>query len=167
LGETNAERKVSIMLIGATTENVETNLLLTFRRRILMLITLPPLHDRLLKEKIDLIYNIFQQECNRINAKIFVDKNVIEILALKKFSGNIGQLQNMIQVLCARAFMKFINSKDEDSESIVVVDINEVLKLKDSFKDAAFQEIEYTEIRKYLKNAIFIPFNLEESSVKG
>ncbi len=73
----------------------------------------------------------------------------------------------MIQVLCARAFMKFINSKDEDSESIVVVDINEVLKLKDSFKDAAFQEIEYTEIRKYLKNAIFIPFNLEESSVKG
>ncbi len=72
----------------------------------------------------------------------------------------------MIQVLCARAFMKFINSKDEDSESIVVVDINEVLKLKDSFKDAAFQEIEYTEIRKYLKNAIFIPFNLEESSVK-
>ncbi|AVD34488.1 sigma 54-interacting transcriptional regulator [Clostridioides difficile] len=167
LGETNAERKVSIMLIGATTENVETNLLLTFRRRIPMLITLPPLHDRLLKEKIDLIYNIFQQECNRINAKIFVDKNVIEILALKKFSGNIGQLQNMIQVLCARAFMKFINSKDEDSESIVVVDINEVLKLKDSFKDAAFQEVEYTEIRKYLKNAIFIPFNLEEALVKG
>lgn len=76
---------------------------------------------------------------------------MIKILALKKFSGNIGQLQNMIQVLCARAFMKFINSKDEDSESIVVVDINEVLKLKDSFKDAAFQEIEYTEIRKYLK----------------
>lgn len=73
----------------------------------------------------------------------------------------------MIQVLCARAFMKFINSKDEDSESIVVVDINEVLKLKDSFKDTAFQEIEYTEIRKYLKNAIFIPFNLEESSIKG
>ncbi len=51
LGETNAERKVSIMLIGATTENVETNLLLTFRRRILMLITLPPLHDRLLKRR--------------------------------------------------------------------------------------------------------------------
>ncbi len=73
----------------------------------------------------------------------------------------------MIQVLCARAFMKFINSKDEDSESIVVVDINEVLKLKDSFKDAAFQEVEYTEIRKYLKNAIFIPFNLEEALVKG
>lgn len=34
--------------------------------------------------------------------------------------------------------MKFINFKDEDSELIVVVDINEVLKFKDFFKDVVF-----------------------------
>lgn len=47
------------MLIGVIIENVEINLLLIFRRRILMLIILLLLYDRLLKEKIDFIYNIF------------------------------------------------------------------------------------------------------------
>lgn len=120
LGEANSERKVNLMLIGATTENVEANLLLTFRRRIPMVIKIPSLHERSIREKIDIIYNEFQAECNRIDAKIFVDKKVVEILALKKFSANIGQLQNMIQVLCARAFMTFINKEDINKESLII-----------------------------------------------
>ncbi len=163
LGEANSERKVSLMLIGATTESVETNLLLTFRRRIPMVINIPPLHERLIKEKIEIIYNEFQQECNRIDAKIFVDKKVAEILTLKKFSGNIGQLQNMIQVLCARAFMTFINNEEVNKESLII-DMNQILKINDSFKDIRFEDINQLEIRKYLKDTIFIPFMSEQQA---
>lgn len=161
LGEANSERKVSLMLIGATTENVEANLLLTFRRRIPMVIKLPSLHERSIKEKIDIIYNEFQAECNRIDAKIFVDKKVVEILALKKFSANIGQLQNMIQVLCARAFMTFINNEDTNKESLII-DMNQILKINDSFQDIKFQDVNQAEIRKYVKDSIFIPFMSEK-----
>lgn len=161
LGEANSERKVNLILIGATTENIEANLLLTFRRRIPMVIKLPPLHERSVREKIDIIYNEFQTECNRIDSKIFVDKKVVEILALKKFSANIGQLQNMIQVLCARAFMTFINNEDINKESLVI-DMNQILKINDSFRDIKFQDINQSEIRKYVKDFIFIPFMLEK-----
>lgn len=160
LGEANSERKVSLMLIGATTENVEANLLLTFRRRIPMVIKIPSLHERSIREKIDIIYNEFQAECNRIDAKIFVDKKVVEILALKKFSANIGQLQNMIQVLCARAFMTFINKEDINKESLII-DMNQILKINDSFRDIKFQDVNQSEIRKYVKDSIFIPFMME------
>ncbi|WP_271811710.1 sigma 54-interacting transcriptional regulator [Clostridium beijerinckii] len=160
LGEANSERKVNLMLIGATTENIEANLLLTFRRRIPMVIKIPSLHERSIREKIDIIYNEFQAECNRIDAKIFVDKKVVEILALKKFSANIGQLQNMIQVLCARAFMTFINKEDINKESLII-DMNQILKINDSFQDIKFQDINRAEIRKYVKDSIFIPFMLE------
>lgn len=162
LGETNIERKVSVMLVGATTENIETNLLLTFRRRIPMVIYLPSLRDRFLKEKVDLICRIFQQECNRINSKIFVDKNVVEILALNKFSGNIGQLQNMIQVLCARSFMQVMNKKED---RLVSIDVNEILKLMDSFNETNLVEGNYSEIRKYLNNLMLIPFKLNDSAI--
>ena len=39
------------MIIAATTENVESSLLLTFRRRIPMVIEIPPVKDRPFEEK--------------------------------------------------------------------------------------------------------------------
>ena len=41
LGETNTTRKSDIMIIAATTESAESSLLLTFRRRIPMVIEIP------------------------------------------------------------------------------------------------------------------------------
>ncbi len=55
LGETNTERNVNVLILAATTENPESNLLLTFRRRIPMLIELPKLTDRPLSEKLEII----------------------------------------------------------------------------------------------------------------
>lgn len=167
LGESNTERSAHLMLIGATTEDLETNLLLTFRRRIPMVIHLPSLKERFLKEKISLIYTILQQECNRMNTKTFIDKNVVEILALHEFSGNIGQLQNIIQVLCARSFMKFLHPKEAQEKTLLSIDVSEILKLIDSFKDTSFMDIEYSKIRKYLKNLILIPFQKENLPING
>ena len=41
------------MFIGTTTEDIESSLLLTFRRRIAMIISIPLLYKRVFTEKID------------------------------------------------------------------------------------------------------------------
>lgn len=128
---------MKLMFVGATTENIEDTLLLTFRRRIPMIVHLPALKDWFLKERVELIYTIsFQQECNRINAKIFIDKNVVEILAFKEFKGNIGQLKSMIQVLCSR-FYEFSAEQAGRKDGLVSVEVAGILNLVDSFQDGA------------------------------
>lgn len=154
LGETGGERDVNIMFIGATTENIESSLLLTFRRRIPMIIKLPSLHERLAVEKIELIYYFFQQECNRINLKIFLESKVIEILTLKRFHGNIGQLKSTIQVICARAFMKHFDKNDET----ISIGYNEILELNNLQQDLILEDVNFSEVRNYVKDVIFIPF---------
>lgn len=52
LGETNAERHASLMLIGATSENISSFLLMTFRRCIPVSITLPSIRERPIQERI-------------------------------------------------------------------------------------------------------------------
>lgn len=161
LGDTAVERKVSLFLIGATTENLEENLLLTFRRRIPMVISLPSLEERSLKEKAELIDAIFQQECNRIHSKIFLDKRVMEVLLFEKFNGNIGQLQNKILAVCARSFLKYINEKEKREDAIVTIDINETLYMNLG-ETIASQTIDALEVRKHLKNKMFIPFQTKQ-----
>lgn len=46
LGETNNTRKANVLIIAATTEDPDSNLLDTFRRRIPMVITLPNLDSK-------------------------------------------------------------------------------------------------------------------------
>jgi len=154
LGETRDERKVKIIFIGATTENLESSLLLSFRRRIPMIIPIPALQERVFVEKVEIIYEFFQQECNRINVKIFVESKVIEILTLKRFNGNIGQLKSTIQVVCARAFMKNID-KDHEMINIGYEDILESNSLQHDF---ILEDINVVEIRNYIQDMLFIPF---------
>jgi transcriptional regulator with AAA-type ATPase domain/transcriptional regulatory protein LevR len=154
LGETKDERKVKIMFIGATTENIESSLLLSFRRRIPMIISIPSLHERTCIEKVEIIYDFFQQECNRINVKIFVESKVIEILTLKRFNGNIGQLKSTIQVICARAFMKNIGKEQE----IISIGYEDILETNSIQHDFMLEDINIIEIRNYIQDMLFIPF---------
>lgn len=91
LGEVSNDRESQIYFIGATTENIESSLLLTFRRRIPMIIELPSLKDRSIQEKIQLIYSFFQEEANRTHLKIFVKAKIMEAFVLKKYLGKIGR----------------------------------------------------------------------------
>lgn len=56
--------------------------------------------------------------------------------------------------------MTFINKEDINKESLII-DMNQILKINDSFQDIKFQDINRAEIRKYVKDSIFIPFMLE------
>ncbi|OXT05987.1 transcriptional regulator [Thermoanaerobacterium thermosaccharolyticum] len=111
LGETDSERQANIMLIAATTENPESSLLLTFRRRIPMVIELPPISERPHTERFEIIKFFFKKEAFRINKPIKLKPDALRALMLYDCPGNIGQMRSDIQVACARGFLKTLDSK--------------------------------------------------------
>lgn len=115
LGETEMIRKSQIMIIAATTENPDSSLLLTFRRRIPMTIELPPLDERPFSERYKIIKYFFTQESLRINRRIKVKSDAIRALMLYNCPGNIGQIRSDIQVACARGFLNALDSKNENT----------------------------------------------------
>ena len=117
LGETDIERKSNVMIIAATTENPESSLLLTFRRRIPMFIEIPPIKDRPINEKVQLIKSNFMMESRRIGRELQVKENVLKCMLSMEYLGNVGQLKSDIQVSCAKAFL---DAKKNHTENIVV-----------------------------------------------
>ncbi|WP_029452877.1 sigma 54-interacting transcriptional regulator [Clostridium algidicarnis] len=117
LGETDTQRKSNAMIIAATTENPEMSLLLTFRRRIPMIIEIPPLKERPLNEKVKFIHTCFMMESRRIGREVQVKEDAIKCILGAEYEGNIGQLKSDIQVCCAKAFL---DAKITREEKIVV-----------------------------------------------
>lgn len=113
LGETENVRSANVMIIAATTEDIESSLLLTFRRRIPMIIELPPLSARPLVERYEIIKEFFSKEADRIGVKIKVTQEALRALLLYDCPGNIGQLRSDIQVACARGFLTYVGSQQE------------------------------------------------------
>lgn len=127
LGETNVERKVNVLILAATTENPESNLLLTFRRRIPMLIELPKLTERPLSERLEVIVMFLTREAHRINRNLLVKKDVLMCLMLYNCKANIGQLKSDIQVICAKSYVKYM-FKNTDEVIIDMEDVNISIK---------------------------------------
>ena len=105
LGETEREIGVEVQIIAATTEEPQSFLLKTFTRRIPMVITLPPLRDRSLKERYALIKSFIKDESKRVGKSIYVNKNSLMSYLLYDCVNNIGQLKSDIQLACAKAFL--------------------------------------------------------------
>ena len=110
LGETENNRKANVMITAATTEDPESSLLLTFRRRIPMIIDLPSINDRPINERYILIENFFSQEAQRVGKEITIKFYVIRSLLLYDCPGNIGQLRSDIQVACAKGFLNSLSN---------------------------------------------------------
>lgn len=113
LGESETVRKSNVMIIAATTENVESSLLLTFRRRIPMVIEIPAIKDRPFEERFELINKAFFEESHRIKKDMLISKNVISELMKYECQGNIGQLKSDIQVACAISFLEHKLKEDK------------------------------------------------------
>jgi transcriptional regulator with AAA-type ATPase domain/transcriptional regulatory protein LevR len=106
LGEVT-ERKSSLLLLAATTEDPASTLLPTFRRRIPMTITLPGLQERTPVERYALLRAFFTTECSSIGSNIQVDPQVLRALLFYECPGNIGQLRTDVQLTCARAYLEY------------------------------------------------------------
>lgn len=113
LGEIDATHKAQILIICATTENPESTLLQTFNRRIPMIIKLPPLKDRTLGERWQLIKAFFNEEAVYLKTKICVSANAVKAFLLYDCPNNIGQLKSDIKLSCARAFIHYISNKEK------------------------------------------------------
>jgi len=101
------ERRSSLLLLAATTEDPGVALLPTFRRRIPMTINLPDLHERTMMERYELLRAFFTTECSSIGTNIHVVSQVLRALLLYECPGNIGQLRTDVQLTCARAYLEY------------------------------------------------------------
>jgi len=117
LGESENSRIANVMITAATTEDPKSALLLTFRRRIPMIIDLPSINDRPINERYILIDNFFSQEAARVGKEITIRFDVIRSLLLYDCPGNIGQLRSDIQVACAKGFL---NSLSNDLTEVII-----------------------------------------------
>lgn len=149
LGETENLRKSDIMLIMATTKDPESSLLLTFRRRIPMLIKLPALRHRTFEERFDLIHNCFRAEAFKIGKPIIIEAQVIKYLLLYKCPGNIGQLKSDIQVLCAKALLNLLQHKYEAVKIDSMILPNNIINELDNVEAAS-------EAKKFYENDLIV-----------
>lgn len=62
LGESSSNRKANVLIISATTENPDSNLLQTFRRRIPMVINLPNMSERPKSERYEIIIKFLKEK---------------------------------------------------------------------------------------------------------
>lgn len=112
LGSTK-EVEISLMIICATTENIDSTLLKTFRRRIPVTISLPTLRDRGIDERLSIIKIFIEEESKRINRSINIDEEALIALINYNCPNNIGQLKSDIQIACAKTFLRFLSNDDK------------------------------------------------------
>ena len=113
LGANETSKDARVLIIAATTENLESSLLQTFLRRIPMTITMPSLEERSIEERYELIEKFFRQEYNQVKIPIHVKAKVMRALLSYDCKGNIGQLKADIRLLCANGFLEHISRQDE------------------------------------------------------
>lgn len=116
LGQPDEAHSANVMIIGATTEKLDSVLLDTFRRRIPMHIQLPSLSERSTEERLSLIQHIMRKEAEIINRKLVLDATCLASLMTYRCGGNIGQLSSDIKVAVARAFVE----RGPDNEYVTV-----------------------------------------------
>ncbi len=102
----------SCWIIFATSEPPEDKLLSTLLRRIPVKLTLPTLDSRSLYERKQLIKIFFKSEEERLAKKILISQQLLDFLLNYRFSGNVGNLKNIIQLTCANAF-SFLDDLEE------------------------------------------------------
>lgn len=113
VGDNKNWYKSNCRLVLATTENPQETLLKTLLRRIPIMVTLPALKDRPLIEKREIIYTMFKRESSRIKHDIYISNIALEAMMEFDFKANVGEIENTIKAICAKAFL---NNKTGDLE---------------------------------------------------
>ncbi|TLQ06940.1 PRD domain-containing protein [Marinilactibacillus psychrotolerans] len=124
MGDTNHPIHLKTRLFFATTEELESNFLTTFIRRIPIQVEMPALEKRSRSERLELIYSFLLTEQRRINSSLRITGQVLSLLTSRSFKGNIGELENTVKVTVAKAFLE---QKNEDEIKISIHHLPEKL----------------------------------------
>ncbi|MGM0216025.1 sigma 54-interacting transcriptional regulator [Enterococcus sp. AZ109] len=114
LGDSEKNSSAQVLIIGATTEPLESVMLATFLRRIPMVIDLPNINERGIDERFDLLHLYFNHEYEKLQKKIVVQRGVMKSLLGYRCAGNVGQLKADIKLICARSYLESILSNSEE-----------------------------------------------------
>lgn len=114
LGETEKQHNADVLIICATTEDIQSVLLRTFIRRIPTIIRLPALRDRSFSERYKIISAFFKIEASSLQNDIMVTSNSLKALMLYDCPNNIGQLKSDIKISCAKAFLGYMMKRDRN-----------------------------------------------------
>ena len=101
----NTPRTSRFMLIGATTKPL-TDLLETFLRRMPVLISMPTLSDRPMKERLELVEHFYAEEAAHIGHTLRIQKGALNSILDYSRHSNLGVLKNLVQLSCAKAFLR-------------------------------------------------------------
>lgn len=104
MGDTRQPLKIKTRLFFATTEDLTSNFLTTFIRRIPIQVAMPAIQERSRNERMELVYDFLIKEQRRIKQEIRVSSQVLSLLSSGYFKGNIGELKNIVKVTVAKAF---------------------------------------------------------------
>lgn len=113
VGETTHHAS-NVRLVFATTEGKE-DFLETFMRRIPIHIHIPNIEERGILEKKQIIESTLFSECKNFSKAIDVSPKVFDLLLQSEYSGNIGDIKNVIKYVCGRA-----NARDSENSKIQV-----------------------------------------------
>lgn len=127
LGSVSNVVGIKVQIIAATTEEPDSFLLDTFRRRIPMVIELPPLSKRSFSERYELISHFIIQESKRISKAIYFSRNALISFLMYQCKNNIGQLKSDIQLSCAKGFLNFM-ANEESYIKVRSMEIPEAVK---------------------------------------
>jgi len=150
LGESREERKAQLMLICATSEDISSSLLMTFRRRIPVQITLPRISERPVKERITLIVHFVKQETMRLELPIWISGEALRTFAYYNCPANIGELRNDLQLCCARSYLSYLASAVDK----LTIDTNVIPQR--IFSMVRHQEVMDTSINRLFKDGLVV-----------
>ena len=152
LGETERNRKSTVRIIGATTEDPASSLLKTFVRRIPIVISLPTLEERPGKDKLDIVKFLLANEAHRVNKQIKVEGEAVKAIIGSASYGNIGQMKSNIQLVCANGFLNSINNKD-----FIEIDFKSLPSdIKNGIFSLSSKKMEEEELSQYFDNQMVV-----------
>lgn len=85
-----------------------------FLRRIPVIIELPELKERPIKEQFELINSFFLVEARNSDCSIEVTAEVIKALLLSEFVYNLKEVELEIKAACANAYVRVVNEQEQD-----------------------------------------------------
>ncbi|MFB5189177.1 sigma 54-interacting transcriptional regulator [Alicyclobacillus fastidiosus] len=110
LGDGAVQRKASITLLAATSEDPYSALLSTLLRRFPVVISIPELNQRPLEERLALVELFLHDEATRVGIPISVSPFVLVALLTFHATGHVGALRSAILLGCAKAFLSYIGA---------------------------------------------------------
>lgn len=159
LGETARCRRAKVLIIGATTEDPASALTRTFVRRIPNVITILPLTERTMQEKVDIIKLLLAEEAQRIQKPVKISVESVKGLIGSIAYGNVGQLKSNIKLLCAKAFLNGI-----DHPEYIEIDFKILpAEIKNGLLTLSADRRQLVELNQYVSEALVVMPSGEEN----